>query len=177
MRVTTLLALLFFLAAASPAAAATKVIRFGRLIDGTGRVLTNAVVIVEDDRVLRVATGNVPIPPGAEVIDLSRYTGLPGLIDAHTHITYYWDGVTTPRSEPARHPAVVAVLAQENVSRRSRRASPRFETSMRPTVSTSRCDAKKDKFIEELSENSLLFFCGADLRQRRNYFVLLEIAR
>jgi len=114
MRVIALLALLFFLAAASPAAAATKVIRFGRLIDGTGRVLTNAVVIVEDDRVLRVATGNVPIPPGAEVIDLSRYTGLPGLIDAHTHITYYWDGVTTPRSEPARHPAVVAVLAQEN---------------------------------------------------------------
>lgn len=114
MRVTTLLALLFFLAAASQAAAATKVIRFGKLIDGTGRVFTNAVVVVEDDRVQRVASGNVPIPPGAEVIDLSRYTGIPGLIDAHTHITYYWDGVTTPRSEPARHPAVVAVLAQEN---------------------------------------------------------------
>ena len=114
MRVTTPLTLLFFLAAASQAAAATKVIRFGKLIDGTGRVITNAVVVVEDDRVQRVASGNVPIPPGAEVIDLSRYTGLPGLIDAHTHITYYWDGVTTPRSEPARHPAVVAVLAQEN---------------------------------------------------------------
>src|SRR2546427_8840289 len=114
MRVTTLLALLLFLAAASQAAAATKVIRFGRLIDGTGRVVMNAVVVVEDDRVQRVASGNVPIPPGAEVIDLSRYTGIPGLIDAHTHITYYWDGVTTPRSEPARHPAVVAVLAQEN---------------------------------------------------------------
>ena len=114
MRVTTLLALLFFLAAASQAAAATKVIRFGTLIDGTGRVFTNAVVVVEDDRVQRVASGNVPIPPGAEVIDLSRYTGIPGLIDAHTHITYYWDGVTTPRSEPPRHPAVVAVFAQEN---------------------------------------------------------------
>jgi len=111
---SSLAALLFFLAAASQAAASTKVIRFGRLIDGTGRVFTNAVVIVEDDRVQRVTTGNVAIPPGAEVIDLSRYTGLPGLIDAHTHITYYWDGVTTPRSEPARHPAVVAVLAQEN---------------------------------------------------------------
>src|SRR5207253_4101102 len=114
MRVTTLLALLFLLAAASQAAAATKVIRFGKLIDGTGRVITNAVVIVEDDRVQRVATGNVPIPPGAEVIDLSPYTGIPGLIDADTHITYSWDGVTTPRSEPARHPAVGAVLAQEN---------------------------------------------------------------
>jgi imidazolonepropionase-like amidohydrolase len=114
MRVTTLLALLFSLAAASQAAAATKVIRFGKLIDGTGRVFTNAVVVVEDDRVQRVASGNVPIPPGAEVIDLSRYTGIPGLIDAHTHITYYWDGVTTPRSEPPRHPAVVAVFAQEN---------------------------------------------------------------
>ena len=114
MRVTTLLALLFFLVSASQGAAATKVIRFGKLIDGTGRVVTNAVVVVEDDRVQRVASGNVPIPPGAEVIDLSRFTGIPGLIDAHTHITYYWDGVTTPRSEPSRHPAVIAVLAQEN---------------------------------------------------------------
>ena len=78
-RVTTLLALLFVLAAASQAAAATKVLRFGKLIDGTGRVFTNAVVVVEDDRVQRVASGNVPIPPGAEVIDLSRYTGIPGL--------------------------------------------------------------------------------------------------
>jgi len=78
MRVTTLLALLLFLAAASQAAAATKVIRFGKLIDGTGRVFTNAVVVVEDDRVQRVASGNVPIPPGAEVTDLSRYTGKTG---------------------------------------------------------------------------------------------------
>src|SRR5437773_12132172 len=106
MRVTTLLALLFVLAAASQAAAGTKVTRFGKLIDGTGRVFTNAVVVVEDDRVQRVATGNVPIPPGAEVNDLSRYTGIPGLIDAHTHITYYCDGVTDPHSDPARHPAL-----------------------------------------------------------------------
>jgi hypothetical protein len=77
MRVTTLLALLFLLAAASQATAATKVIRFGKLIDGTGRVITNAVVVVEDDRVQRVASGNVPIPPGAEVIDLSRLTQYP----------------------------------------------------------------------------------------------------
>ena len=47
--VTSLVALLFFLAAALQAAAATKVIRFGTLIDGTGRVFPNAVVAVEGD--------------------------------------------------------------------------------------------------------------------------------
>jgi imidazolonepropionase-like amidohydrolase len=114
MRIAPLLAVLFFFAASSAVTAATTLIRFGRLVDGTGRVLTNAVVIVEDDKVQSVTTGNPPIPAGAQVIDLSRYTGIPGLIDAHTHITYYWDGVTTPRTEPPRHPAVVVVLAQEN---------------------------------------------------------------
>jgi len=109
-----LAAVMWFLATSSPVVAATKAIKFGKLIDGTGRVVTNAVVIVDDDRVRSVATGNAAIPSGAEVIDLSRYTGIPGLIDAHTHITYYWDGVTTPRYEPPRHPAVTAFLAQEN---------------------------------------------------------------
>jgi imidazolonepropionase-like amidohydrolase len=102
------------LATSSTAVAATKAIKFGKLIDGTGRVFTNAVVIVEDERVQSVANGNDPIPGNAEAIDLSPYTGIPGLIDAHTHITYYWDGNTTPRSEPPRHPAVAVFLAQEN---------------------------------------------------------------
>jgi imidazolonepropionase-like amidohydrolase len=44
------------------------------------------------------------VPSGAETIDLSQYTGLPGLIDAHTHITYVWDGApgTTPLKQPQR---------------------------------------------------------------------------
>jgi imidazolonepropionase-like amidohydrolase len=109
--------LLVFLVLAIPpstAVAATKAIKFGNLVDGTGRVFTNAVVIVEDERVQSVANGYESIPDNAEVIDLSPYTGIPGLIDAHTHITFYWDGITTPRFEPPRHPAVTVFLAQEN---------------------------------------------------------------
>src|SRR5207237_7581099 len=97
MRNLRVLAVLFFLATSTTAVAATKAIKFGKLIDGTGRTFTNAVVIVQDDRVQSAGSGNVAIPTGAEVIDLSRYTGVPGLIDGHTHVTYYWDGVSTPR--------------------------------------------------------------------------------
>ena len=116
MRSAKLLAVLLFLATSSSVLAATKAVKFGKLVDGTGRVYTNAVVIVEDDRVQSVAS-NAPIPRGAEVIDLSRYTGLPGLIDAHTHITYYWDGNTAPRYEPPRHSAITVFLAQENAQK------------------------------------------------------------
>ncbi len=99
----------------APAAAATKVIRFGKLWDGN-RVITNAVVVVEDDRIQTVGGSEVRIPAGAEVIDLSGYTGIPGMIDAHTHMTYYWDQApgTRPRGQPPRHIAVTVFLAQDN---------------------------------------------------------------
>jgi imidazolonepropionase-like amidohydrolase len=67
---------------------APKAIRFGMLIDGTGRVLKGAVVIIENDRIQAVLGSDATIPAGAEVIDLSRFTGIPGLIDVHTHVTY-----------------------------------------------------------------------------------------
>lgn len=71
-----------------PAAAATRVaIRAGRLIDGQGGApVTDAVILVENDRITAVGRG-LAIPAGARVIDLGRSTVLPGLIDAHTHVT------------------------------------------------------------------------------------------
>src|SRR5690349_14834843 len=72
-----------------------QALRFGRLVDGNGKVIQNAVVITENDRIRTVGDASTPIPDGAVVSDLSPYTALPGLIDSHTHLTYYFD----PRSE------------------------------------------------------------------------------
>jgi imidazolonepropionase-like amidohydrolase len=96
------------------ATAATKAIKFGKLWDGH-QVIANAVVIVDDDKI-RSVTAKGAIPAGAETIDLSRYTGIPGMIDMHTHVTYYWNGApgTTPRRQPPRHVAVTVVLGQKN---------------------------------------------------------------
>jgi imidazolonepropionase-like amidohydrolase len=56
----------------------------GRLIDvRTGHVTTNAYIVVEKDRIARIGTA---APAGVRVIDLSKYTVVPGLIDCHAHL-------------------------------------------------------------------------------------------
>jgi imidazolonepropionase-like amidohydrolase len=61
----------------------------GRLVDVVaGKVLTDQTILIEGERIVAVgARGAVNVPAGAETIDLSRSTVLPGLIDAHTHLT------------------------------------------------------------------------------------------
>jgi imidazolonepropionase-like amidohydrolase len=104
------------IAVASHAVAATQYIRFGKMIDGKGNVWTNVSVVVENDRIRSVEPYAQP-PEGAEIIDLSAYTGIPGMIDAHTHMTLYWD--QTPGTRPweqsdARRSSVTVFLAKEN---------------------------------------------------------------
>lgn len=109
--------LLLIAAPVAPVLAQTRAVRFGRLWDGT-KVVADAVVTISGDRIVSVASGNSAVPAGAEVIDLRKYSGLPGLIDLHTHITYFWDRTpgTRPRGQ-RRLPAVTVFLAQDNARR------------------------------------------------------------
>jgi imidazolonepropionase-like amidohydrolase len=63
-------------------------IRAGRLIDGVSRQpVSDAIIIIEGERITSVGPA-VSLPPDALLIDLSAYTVLPGLIDAHTHVCF-----------------------------------------------------------------------------------------
>jgi imidazolonepropionase-like amidohydrolase len=63
-------------------------IRAGRMLDGRGAVTNGATIVIEQSAITRV---NVGTAPGAVTYDLSRYTVLPGLIDGHAHLSWYFN--------------------------------------------------------------------------------------
>jgi imidazolonepropionase-like amidohydrolase len=107
------LAILALCAATSAAAADVTAVRFARLWDGE-RVVERALVVIERGRIRSVASGDTAPPAGSAVIDWSRYYGLPGLIDAHTHMTYVSDAPRGISRAGGRMAAVTVFLAQEN---------------------------------------------------------------
>ena len=81
-------AALLLLCAASVRAADVTAIKAGKLIDpDTGATAVNQIILIEGANIKAVG-GNVTIPPGATVIDLSKYTVMPGLFDAHAHMCH-----------------------------------------------------------------------------------------
>lgn len=89
-RVLFLLAACLTIGIANAQAAAVTAIRAGRLIDPeSGTASANQVILIEGEKIKAVGP-DVAIPAGATVIDLSKLTVMPGLVDAHTHtaLTY-----------------------------------------------------------------------------------------
>src|SRR6202020_3021317 len=89
--------------AALSAATYAQAYRFGRVWDGE-KLLTNAVIVVEKDRIKSVGASD------ATAIDISRYTAVPGMIDVHTHLTYVLD---TNRIAQAGRGAAAVYLSQD----------------------------------------------------------------
>jgi len=103
-----LTALLFLVGALQGQESTSKprvvVIHAGHLLDvKTGQTLANQTIVIEGDKIARASGSNAPVPGGATVIDLPNATVLPGLIDAHTHLTfnpsfgYQQLGISIPR--------------------------------------------------------------------------------
>jgi imidazolonepropionase-like amidohydrolase len=89
MRRLPILSILLLLASAVQAGDPPQVyVRAGKLLDvHSGKMLSDQVIVIRGDRIERVVpAAQFSIPAGSTIVDLTRATVLPGLIDAHTHI-------------------------------------------------------------------------------------------
>jgi imidazolonepropionase-like amidohydrolase len=92
------------------AAAQQTTIRAGTLVDGRGGIQRNVVVAIEGTRIARVESGNARVG-----YDLSQFTVLPGLIDAHVHVGAHF-GRNGRASTPGETPAEQALYGLENAT-------------------------------------------------------------
>jgi imidazolonepropionase-like amidohydrolase len=97
----------FLLLASLVSAIHAESYRFGRVWDGE-KLLTNAVIVVEKDRIKSIG------PSDAPATDMSRYTAVPGFIDVHTHLTYVLD---SNRIGQAGRGAAAVYLSQDNAKK------------------------------------------------------------
>jgi imidazolonepropionase-like amidohydrolase len=94
MRGTKMLSLLvglsiaFAIGVSTTADAQTTALRGARIIDGSGGApLDNATIVIRDGRIVAIGpSGNTAVPSGAEIVDYSGKTIIPGLISAHSHV-------------------------------------------------------------------------------------------
>jgi len=97
------------------------VIRAARLFDGRSETLvSNGAVVVQGNRIVSAGT-NLAIPANAQVIDLGDATLLPGLIDAHVHLTeengdnFYLQYFQNMMRQPAEQAILATTFARKTI--------------------------------------------------------------
>jgi len=88
----------------------TTYLHCGRIVDGTGGQKTEQTIVVEGDKIVRIADGYLGAAAGAKTVDLKQSTVLPGFIDMHVHI----ESQSNPRAYSEKftmNPADVALRA------------------------------------------------------------------
>ncbi len=94
----------------APSEGKVKAIRAGRLLDvKAGKYLTNQIILITGDKITDVGP-TLQIPAGAEVIDLSKATVLPGMADKHLHLSganarHFLPTLNNGKGDPAFGPA------------------------------------------------------------------------
>ena len=140
-------------------------IRLGKLWDGS-KIIDKPLILIRDGRIERVTAGNPTPPAGALVIDWSRYYGLPGLIDVHTHMTYYWDRApgTRPLGRRPEPPQLRVLHAKEN----ARKTIDTGVTTVRDLGASDYADIDMRDLIEKGNiTGPRMFVCGYGLTMPR----------
>ena len=151
---------------ATAGAQQVQALKFARVVDGNGAVTRGGVVIVSGDTVLRVQDAGAPIPRDAKVVDLTRYSAIPGLIDVHTHITYSYDPASglDPWNQGRREPDVVRKFQLENM----RHTLETGVTTIRDLGASNYVDvALRDSVNKGAYVGPRMFVAGVGLSRRR----------
>jgi imidazolonepropionase-like amidohydrolase len=95
-----------------------RAIRCGTLFDGTGAApVRDAVIVVDGDRIAAAGpAATTPVPAGAETLDLGGRFAMPGLVDAHSHISIV-PGLGDQLGQLSRRPAPQVLAATANLRR------------------------------------------------------------
>ena len=107
-------------------------IRAGRVFDSETGVFLPARDIIVKGNLIDSVGENLSVPKGAQIIDLRKYTVLPGLIDAHTHLLYLED----PKSNLSMEG--IKALTIEGASLRALRGAARAKTFLLAGITTVR---------------------------------------
>ncbi len=128
--------------------------RFGKVWDGE-KVIENVVIVVDHGEIQSVGERD------GKAIDMSRYTAIPGMIDAHTHMTYVLEN---PVARAGRGAATV-YLAQGN----ARKTLETGVTTVRDLGSQNYADiAMRDLIDKGLMVGPRMFVSGYGLQMPRN---------